>query len=158
MKAKLYILSFLLFVSFAYVYSHELCSNGKTYLSMQDSAVFDLTYDVKYYNLNLRITTNPNFLYGAAQVKGVLNDAGTSIFLNLSNALFVDSVTGVGVSSFSHSNDKLNIFFSQSLTSFDVKIYYKGLPSGTGFGSFVFASQNSYPVIWSLSEPYGASD
>ena len=158
MKAKLYILSFLLFVSFAYVYSYELCSNGKTSLSMRDSAVYDLTYDVKYYNLNLSITTNPNFLYGIVQVKGVLNDAGTSIFLNLSNALLVDSVTGVGVSSFSHSNDKLNIFFSQSLTSFDVKIYYKGLPSGTGFGSFVFASQNSYPVIWSLSEPYGASD
>ena len=158
MKLKLYILSLLLLALFPNAYSDDICSNGKSSFSMNDSAVYDLSFDVKYYNLNLRITTNPNFLYGITQVKGVFSSTGNSIFLNLNNAMLVDSVTGASVSGFTHSNDLLNINFSQSITSFDVKIYYKGLPSGSGFGSFVFASQNSYPVIWSLSEPYGASD
>ena len=158
MKFKLYILTLLFLTAFASVYSHDICSNGKSSFSSHDSSVYDLSFDVKYYNLNLRITTNPNFLYGVVQVKGVFNNAGSSLFLNLSNAMLVDSVTGSNVSSFTHTNDLLNINFSQSITSFDIKIHYKGLPSGSGFGSFVFASQNSSPVIWSLSEPYGASD
>ncbi|MFA5012507.1 MAG: M1 family aminopeptidase [Ignavibacteria bacterium] len=158
MKAKFYILSILLFAAFAYAYSDDLCSKGKTSFNMQDSAVYDSSFDVKYYNLNLRVTTNPNFLYGAVQVSGVFNTAGSSLFLNLSNAMFIDSVTGALVSGFTHSNDILNINFSQSTSLFDVKIYYKGLPPGSGFGSFVFSSQNSFPLIWSLSEPFGASD
>ncbi len=158
MKARLYILSFLLFTSFLNTYSNDICIKGKTLYSKQDSAVYDSTFDVKYYNLNLRITTNPDFLYGAVQVSGIFNSTSSSLFLNLSNAMIVDSVTGSNVSGFIHSNGRLDINFSQSTVTFDIKVYYKGLPSGSGFGSFVFGTQNSYPVIWSLSEPFGASD
>lgn len=158
MKVKFYISFFLLFTSTLYVYSNDICGKGKTSFSRKDSIVYDLSYDVKYYNLNLRIATNPNFLYGATQVTGVFNSTGSSLFLNLINDMLVDSVTGSSVSGFFHSNDRLYINFSRSISSFDVIIYYKGLPSGSGFGSFVFATQNSYPVIWSLSEPFGASD
>jgi len=70
----------------------------------------------------------------------------------------VDSVTGDWLSGFSHSYDLLVVNFSSNISSFDLKIYYKGLPPGSGFGSFVFATQNSFPIIWSLSEPFGASD
>ncbi len=38
-------------------------------------------------------------------------------------------------------------------------IYYRGEPvEGTGFGSFVQDEQNGIPIIWTLSQPYGAKD
>lgn len=39
-----------------------------------------------------------------------------------------------------------------------VQIFYKGVPNGSGFGSFIQSSHNGKPVIWTLSEPYGAKD
>jgi aminopeptidase N len=37
-------------------------------------------------------------------------------------------------------------------------IFYRGLPVPTGYGSFVFGTNINTPVIWTLSEPFGASD
>jgi aminopeptidase N len=39
-------------------------------------------------------------------------------------------------------------------------IYYKGVPPATGFGSFVQAlhGTTSTPILWTLSEPFGAKD
>ncbi|MFA7360732.1 MAG: M1 family aminopeptidase [Candidatus Kapaibacterium sp.] len=158
MKVTLYILFILSLPAITNAFTDDLCSKGKTSYKSSDSVVYDSSIDINYYKLNLNITTAPNFLYSIADVKGSISPLSNSIFLNLSNSMFVDSVTGAGLSGFTHSNDLLVINFSSNISSFDLKIYYKGLPSGSGFGSFVFAAQNSYPVIWSLSEPYGASD
>lgn len=138
--------------------SEELCSKSKLAGKIPLSVVYDSSINVSYYKLQLLITTSPNFLYGIAEIHGRKILPGNSLFLNLSSLMLVDSVTGTGVSGFSQSNDLLYIDFNQSISNFKISIYYKGLPQGTGFGSFVFATQNSYPVIWSLSEPFGASD
>ena len=37
-------------------------------------------------------------------------------------------------------------------------VYYHGVPPDNGFGSFVQSTHKGTPVIWTLSEPYGASD
>jgi aminopeptidase N len=37
-------------------------------------------------------------------------------------------------------------------------VWYQGQPTGTGFGSFIQETHNSAPIIWTLSEPYGAKD
>lgn len=37
-------------------------------------------------------------------------------------------------------------------------VYYKGAPSSTGFGSFMAGMHGTAPVMWTLSEPYGAKD
>ena len=158
MKVILYILLLLSIPAFAKSNSDDLCSKSKTTYKSSDSVVYDSSIDINYYKLNLKITTSPNFLYGVADVKGSISPSGNSFFLNLSNSLFVDSVTGDWLSGFSHSYDLLVVNFSSNISSFDLKIYYKGLPPGSGFGSFVFATQNSFPIIWSLSEPFGASD
>lgn len=39
-----------------------------------------------------------------------------------------------------------------------VTLYYEGEPVATGFGSFTRETHNDIPIIWTLSEPYGASD
>lgn len=39
-----------------------------------------------------------------------------------------------------------------------VQFTYSGRPPRSGFGSFVFSEHRNSPVIWTLSQPYGASD
>ena len=40
-----------------------------------------------------------------------------------------------------------------------ITIYYHGIPEqGNGFGSFEIGQHNEVPVMWTLSEPYGARD
>jgi aminopeptidase N len=76
--------------------------------------------------------------------------------------LIVDSVTINGITNqFSHVNNQLvitlpRIFNSSELIS--ALIYYEGVPGSSGFGSFTFGAHSGHPVIYTLSEPYGASD
>lgn len=39
-----------------------------------------------------------------------------------------------------------------------IEIVYHGQPSATGFGSIESSQHNGTPVMWTLSEPYGARD
>lgn len=39
-----------------------------------------------------------------------------------------------------------------------VTLYYEGRPVSTAFGSFAQETHNDIPILWTLSEPYGASD
>lgn len=43
-------------------------------------------------------------------------------------------------------------------TSATVEITYAGAPAGSGFGSFITDNHNGTPVLWTLSEPFGARD
>ncbi len=37
-------------------------------------------------------------------------------------------------------------------------IFYQGIPNGSGFGSFIKSAHGGVPIIWTLSEPYGARE
>ncbi|MHB1686678.1 MAG: M1 family metallopeptidase [Ignavibacteriaceae bacterium] len=123
----------------------------------------DSNIDVTYYRLNLTLTYSPDYLNGAVTVnaKSTVNGL-TNFFLDLQDTLKVDSVVSNGSKiSFTHSSAKLNITLPRIYNngeSFSVIIYYEGVPGSSGFGSFEFGSHNNQPAIWSLSEPYGASD
>ncbi|WP_128544857.1 M1 family metallopeptidase [Larkinella soli] len=125
----------------------------------------DAGIDVTYYKLDLNITYTPNFLRGAVTV-GLKSAADnlTRFFLDLSDAMQVDSVLAGGRKlTFSRQPDQLLIETPQPLAKgqgLAVTVYYKGIPGSTGLGSFAFATHGSQnqPVIWSLSEPYGARD
>jgi len=124
----------------------------------------DAFIDVTYYFLDLTITASPDYLVGKVRVD--FQPAGilpiTDAFLDLSDNMTVDSVKMNGVNvAFTHSGNKINITLDQSYgqgETASVTVYYQGVPSGGGFGSFEFSSHNGNPVIWSLSEPYGTRD
>jgi aminopeptidase N len=123
----------------------------------------DSRIDVTYYGLNLRVTSNPKYLTGNVII-GIKADTTSlnSCSLDLRNALSVDPVLLNGSSTvYNHINNKINITLDHTYTmgdSFNVNIYYQGVPGSSGFGSFEFNSHNGTPAIWSLSEPYGAPD
>ena len=81
----------------------------------------------------------------------------------LSNDLDVSSVKQRGVSlSFSRSTNNeviINLPAVQNTTVLDsVSITYSGIPTSSGFGAFSVGTHNNVPVLWTLSEPFGAME
>ena len=126
----------------------------------------DNAIDVTYYGLDLRLTHTPNYLRGAATIRlKSTTDGLTSFFLDCNPQLTVDSVLSNGRRlSFVRGTDRITITVPQPLgigQALALTVYYQGNPASQGgFGSFAFSEHGpkAAPVIWSLSEPYGASD
>ncbi|GAB3693747.1 M1 family aminopeptidase [Spirosoma flavus] len=132
----------------------------------------DATIDVTYYGLDLRLTHTPASLRAVATVtlKSTAN-AVSSFFLDLTSTtatsgarLRVDSVkTGNELLTFQHAQNKLTITLKQPLNNgqtLTLSVFYQGVPVSRDLGSFRFSRHENTtdPVIWSLSEPYGAPD
>jgi len=122
----------------------------------------DSTIDIQYYKLDLSLTNTPNYLKGKVTVNLKPVSSISHFFLDLQDPLTVDSITINGITNqFSHTNNQIvvtlpRIFNANELIS--VLIYYQGVPGSSGFGSFTFGTHSGSPVIYTLSEPYGASD
>ncbi len=119
-------------------------------------------FDVKYYRCEWEVDPAIRYIKGTVTVYYVVTAATNSIALDLMDALTVNSVTQRSVAlTKSQSNNVLTINLPATAspgTLDSVSINYGGVPPDTGFGSFVTSTHNSTPVMWSLSEPYGARD
>ncbi|MEI7499657.1 MAG: M1 family aminopeptidase [Bacteroidota bacterium] len=126
-------------------------------------ADFATGYDVKYYRCYWIV--DPAIKYISGNITTYFMPTLTSfdtIKFNLTQALKVDSVKYRHTSlPFNHSADLLTIVFPSVLTKNtidSVSVYYQGIPADDGLGSFVQSTHSGAPIIWTLSEPYGASD
>ncbi len=123
----------------------------------------DSEIDVTYYMLDLVIDEKTETISGNVTIVGKSKkDQLSEIKIDLQNSLKVIKITSNNtVLPYLHKEGVINISLEQPYTlnqEFKVKIEYSGKPGTSGFGSFEFATHNGSPVIWSLSEPYGASD
>ena len=123
----------------------------------------DSKIDITYYGLDINITYQPNYIIGKVMVNARVDTASiNSLFLDLKDNMTVDSVLlNDSQLSFTHSNDEIDITLDRTYTQnefISLIIYYQGLPVQTGLQSFKFGTHGSYPIISSLSEPYGSSD
>jgi aminopeptidase N len=86
----------------------------------------------------------------------------TSVFFDLHDSLTVDSVRHrLAIPVYHHSGNLLSIRLPNTLNKGEIdslSIYYQGEPHDSGFGSFVQSQHNGIPVLWTLSEPYGAME
>ncbi|HCV42749.1 MAG TPA: peptidase M1 [Bacteroidetes bacterium] len=125
----------------------------------------DLNIDVKYYKLNIAVTTSPNYLRGVVtmRARSVVASLAT-VTLDLMNPLTVDSIkTGTTRLLFAQQPTTLTITLDRSYASGEMvsmDIYYRGVPGSSGFGSFSFSTHGTpaTPWVYTLSEPYGAKD
>lgn len=119
-------------------------------------------FDAKYYRCEWEVDPAIRYIKGKVTVYYTTLATGTSISLDLMTPLVVDSVKQRNNNlSKQHTNNILQIDFPATVNagSFDsVSIYYQGVPANTGFGSFIQSTHAGTPVMWSLSEPYGARD
>jgi aminopeptidase N len=120
-------------------------------------------YDVTYHEL--RFTVNPNNT--PAAISGIVKTTFTAlanmntITFDMATQLVVSSVTMNSVNlNYSQSNYELNIIFPSTIssgTSASVIITYAGIPP-TAEDAFTRGTHAGTPVIYTLSEPFGARD
>ena len=119
-------------------------------------------FDVKYYRCEWEVDPAIRFISGKVTVYYIITAAATDIALDIMSPLLIDSVKQRNnlLTKLQGSNS-LQISFVAPVNAgtFDsVSIYYKGVPPASGFGSFIQDQHAGTPVMWSLSEPYGARD
>ncbi|MDP3148749.1 MAG: M1 family aminopeptidase [Ignavibacteria bacterium] len=122
----------------------------------------DSTYDVQYYKLNVYVIHTPKFIGGNVILSAKsLKDNLASINIDLQNTLTVDSIISGTKISFQHANNIITAQLEKPYAlneTFSLEIYYHGTPGSSGFGSFETGYHNGVKTIYTLSEPYGASD
>ena len=149
------------------------CSEGKTAL-YQKLLTFDETkyreksafnYDLKYYRLDFNIDPSVKAISGSVTSHFIVQEdnLSTMAFDLNHNGMTVDSVyyRENKITDFSLFDYELTINFQTPLsngTLDSVTVYYHGVPESNGFGSFAQTTHNGAPIIWTLSEPYGARD
>jgi len=119
-------------------------------------------FQVTYYRCVWDIDPAIRSIRGAVTSHFITNSSANSISFDLATQLTVDSVYFHGNKiSFSRPTDLVQISFPASIQAGQkdsVTIFYRGAPPNTAFGSFNQTTHNGIPVLWTLSEPYGARD
>ena len=142
--------------------------NAHARLSPQSPATADglsgasTNFDVKYYRCEWEVDPAIRYIAGKVTVYYVITAAASDITFDLMSPLVADSVKQRNSSlNKQQTNNTLQVFFPSGVTAGtldSISIYYKGVPPNTGFGSFIQDQHAGTPILWSLSEPYGARD
>ncbi|MBS1745674.1 MAG: peptidase M1 [Bacteroidetes bacterium] len=121
-------------------------------------------FTVNYYRCNWNIDPAVRYISGSVTSYIIITTTTNQVTFDLSKALTVDSIIfHATATSFTQKNNQtlvinlpvtLNEGAEDSLT-----IFYHGVPPNSGdfTGGFSQTKHNGTPVIWTLSEPYGAS-
>jgi len=142
----------------------EMVSHYKSLAKASERADI-LDYDVHYYDIDLDIDIDTEIITGNVEVHMLSKvDNLESIQLDFASGMIVDAVSANGAT-FNHFSDLLSITLDGSYDmeeSVVVGIQYHGHPLPAGFDAFEFSHQygdsNRPPMIYTLSEPYGARE
>jgi aminopeptidase N len=120
----------------------------------------DLTYQRMEWNVDPAIKYISGKITTYFKVKSVFIDI---ISFDLMKNLTVDSVVQhKSQVDFYRTGNVLTILLREPLEKGvidSLSVYYKGIPDASGFGSFECSTHgNNIPVMWTLSEPYGARE
>jgi aminopeptidase N len=126
-------------------------------------SVASQNFDVNFYRCRWEVDPAVRYIKGIVTSYFTMKTPGNSITFDLEASLTVDSVYFRNSKiSFVHSaNHALTLQLPQTLNASikdSVTIFYQGVPVDDGFGSFVTYEIDNSPVLWTLSEPYGAKD
>ncbi|MFH0866479.1 MAG: hypothetical protein V1904_09795 [Bacteroidota bacterium] len=122
-------------------------------------------YDLKYHRMKWNI--DPDTLFISGEVTSYFKTTQsnvTQISFDMSSVLNVDSIVyhSANISYSLTAGDVLIIYLPSSLAvdqSDSVSVFYHGVPpQGSGFGSFRKDIHDTIPIIWTLSEPFGAKE
>ncbi len=120
-------------------------------------------YNLKYHRLEWNVNPTKAEISGKVTSFFVATEDLNNITFDLANNMTVSNVTqrGVNLSYQQNSNEELviNLPSTQNSGVLDsLTITYSGNPLSTGFDSFEISTHGNAktPVLWTLSEPYGA--
>jgi len=125
--------------------------------------IIDQNIDVHHYNLELEIEPETGHITGVTTIYFSLEMITDDIVLNLSDVMSVSAVTSSTAGEIIFSRIEGDNLLIQPVGGFSsgyhfVTVAYQGVPPTTGLGSFVATEVRGNPSVWTLSQPYGASD
>ena len=118
-------------------------------------------YDLIYQRMKWNIDPTEKYIQGeiTSYYKSLTSNL-SEIEFDLADGLRVDSVVQNGKTvQFVHAQNRIQITLQTVLQKAGIDsltVYYQGVPGDSGFGSFVKSAHEGIPIIWTLSEPYGA--
>ncbi len=119
-------------------------------------------YDIKYHRLELNV--NPEYHYILGKITTYFSPTENNfaqISFDFSDEMQTDSVLYHNSKlAFSQKDDILTITLPSTITANkldSISVFYQGSPPNIdGFGNFQTSQHSGTPVMWTLSEPYGA--
>ncbi len=121
-------------------------------------------YDLKYHRCVWEIDPAVSFIKGniTSYFKTIINGFNQMEF-DFTTTLTVDSIMyhGNSISFTQQSSDVLQINIPSIIpinTLDSVTVFYQGIPPNDDTASFYRTTHNGTPIIWTLSEPFGAKD
>ena len=136
--------------------------SAHSFIGQQLLSAVPSNYDLKYHRFNWQVDPAVRYIKGSVTSYFVPVASGfNEIIFDMSTSLTVDSIRyhGSAVTYSQLAGDVLKITLPSIIpqnTLDSIVVYYEGVPPVDGFGSFAQTTHNSVPVIWTLSEPYGA--
>ncbi len=145
------------------------CSASKRALRMENRQSTHRTtgsnYDIKYWRCEWDVDPAVQYISGTVTTYfQVIEPDFQTISFDLSQNLQVDQILFNGIPvTFDHTvEDELIAYLPQIIPQGNldsISVSYQGIPDAQGFGSFVTDIHgNDAPILWTLSEPYGAKD
>ncbi|MCH1547168.1 MAG: M1 family metallopeptidase, partial [Flavobacteriaceae bacterium] len=122
-----------------------------------------VNYDLKYHKLDVVLDPDEAFISGTITSHFLALQDLNQLTFDLADNMQVDNVTNLSTNTSlnytQNSNDELVIDLEQTQiegTIDSLSVTYSGNPVSSGFGSFEQSYHNGDPIVWTLSEPYGA--
>jgi aminopeptidase N len=121
-------------------------------------------YDITYHKLEFNVTPGIYFISGKITTTYTALANMTTLTFDLSNTLIVSSVkiNNVALAFTQNTNELIITLPATQLTGTQatVEVVYSGAPPQNGFFAFTSTTHgpNNTPVIYTLSEPFGARD
>jgi len=137
------------------------CSNQKKLMYLKQHDTIGLNYDLKYHRIHWHLNPNQNYIRGSVFSVFKAKQVTDSISFQLAGGMQVDSILyHQNKIAPAHKNNVITAHLPHQIDQGvmdSLTIYYQGEPSDTtgAFEQSVHGAEE-VPVIWTLSEPYGA--
>lgn len=128
-----------------------------------DRAGAENNSDIIYQRMELFLDPAVHYVSGAITSHFIARQSIAYIEFDISDSLQVDSVLyhGSPASFIRSAEDIVQILLPNNVAAGvtdSITVYYSGAPPSSGFGSFATEFHDSVPVLWTLSQPFGAKD
>lgn len=168
---KIYLLSTLFVVAFAFSQTKKTKFNNLVESERKSASKFTnlivnpntQNYDITYHQLEFTVNPAVYFINGKITTTFTALANMSTITFDMANELTVSNVkkNGVNLTFTESGNNELVITLPSTITagtSATLEVTYSGAPPVNGFDAFSSNVHNGAPIIYTLSEPYGARD
>ncbi len=121
-------------------------------------------YDLIYHRMNWFVNPAVNYISGSVTSYFKAVTTMSTMQFELTDTLTVDSIKyhNTKLTTYTHALNVISITLPSAIPvnhMDSITVFYQGAPpQGVGFGSFIQETHSGTPIIWTLSEPFGAPD